>query len=191
MATRYYPGMLILFAPFTSLTDIALDISWMGTFMPNQFKNKEIMELVTSPTLFIHGIKDEIIHYKHSIRLCELCNGPKELALREDMTHEKFKMKSDVIDNILNFAERINFRINKSYEFLHMDQLMEIVDSQHGNRSLSPRRSPVTTLTTNFKGEPEWEPTLPDFVEKKVEKFEEGKENEGSGKKKSDAGPEC
>ena len=67
-------GGLILFAAYLSLRDIAKEIvgSVFAYGLSNRFLNKEAITKVKAPTIFIHGKKDNVINYKHSVELHKL-----------------------------------------------------------------------------------------------------------------------
>jgi len=74
----------------------------------DRFRNIDIIENVTCPLLIIHGQKDKLIPYKHSIELSKNAGGPYELILPEDMDHNDFSMYDDFLDPICDFFKRLN-----------------------------------------------------------------------------------
>lgn len=71
LASRHNPGALILMSSFTSVRDIAKDrIGVVGQYLiKNRFKNLQNIPSVNSPTLVIHGQKDEVISHTHAKKL--------------------------------------------------------------------------------------------------------------------------
>jgi abhydrolase domain-containing protein 17 len=71
LGANYNPGALVLISGFTSLQGIAKDLAgeWLKHLIKERFKNEENMTKVECPTLIIHGLKDKLINYQHSVRL--------------------------------------------------------------------------------------------------------------------------
>jgi dipeptidyl aminopeptidase/acylaminoacyl peptidase len=63
---------------------------------------------IKSPTLLIHGMKDELISYDHSKEIFEVlkkCKCRSELILPEDMTHNGFEFYRDLIRHLIDFVD--------------------------------------------------------------------------------------
>ncbi len=71
------------------------------------------MSKVTCPSLLIHGQKDSLIPFSHSIELSKATSGPYELILPEDMDHNDFNIYEDFLDPISEFLNR-NSLINSN-----------------------------------------------------------------------------
>ena len=103
------PAALVLISPFKSLRDTAESI--IGIFkviLADRFKNIELISKVTCPTLFIHGQKDELINFKHSIELSKKISGPYDLILPEEMNHNDYNIYEDFVDPVCEFFKRHN-----------------------------------------------------------------------------------
>ena len=72
----------------------------------DRFNNIDIINNVTCPLLLIHGQKDNLIPFSHSIQLSEKTGGPYELLLPEDMDHNEFNVYEDFLEPITNFLKR-------------------------------------------------------------------------------------
>ena len=80
-------GGLILHAPFLSVYRVVID---PGCTLPgDKFVNVDVLPMVRSPTILIHGTSDQIVPFHHSERLFEAI--PKEYQARplyiEGMSH--------------------------------------------------------------------------------------------------------
>jgi fermentation-respiration switch protein FrsA (DUF1100 family) len=53
--------------------------------------------------MIIHGQKDTVVPYEHSVELHANCRGPSKLVLPPEMTHNEFAIKGDIIDPIASF----------------------------------------------------------------------------------------
>ena len=107
MAAKY-PSLkaLVAIAPFTSVRDVALHIagSISKLVIPDIFRSCDIMPELQLPTLFIHGIKDEMIPYSHSVKLYERCaSSQKRLELRESMDHTRYQLDKDIFTPLQKF----------------------------------------------------------------------------------------
>jgi len=86
------PGALLLMSAFTSIRDIIKD--QMGNYLQylvrDRFNNLEKMGKVRSPTFIVHGLKDNLISYHHSLKLHEKCNAPCSIIMPMHMDHNDF-----------------------------------------------------------------------------------------------------
>lgn len=80
---------MVIDSTFYSYASIANDkLPGAGILTNNHYSaNKFVKAIAPIPLLFIHGKKDDIIPYKHSQRLFDLANEPKELVLIENGVH--------------------------------------------------------------------------------------------------------
>ena len=86
------------------------------TIVKERFNNMENISKVTSPILFIHGKKDNIIAPSHSLDLINKCKSPSKLVSPNNMTHNNFDYIQDVIIHIKNFLKVFtNFPCNNIY----------------------------------------------------------------------------
>jgi fermentation-respiration switch protein FrsA (DUF1100 family) len=80
----------------------------MKFIIADRFKNIEQVTKVTCPLLLIHGQKDNLIPYSHSIELSQKTSGPYELILPEEMDHNEFNLYEDFSEPIFAFLKRFN-----------------------------------------------------------------------------------
>ncbi len=77
LAANRNPGGLILISPFKSIRETANSIlGFLKFIVADRFKNIEIIEQVTCPLLIIHGQKDNLIPFSHSVELTQNTSGP-------------------------------------------------------------------------------------------------------------------
>jgi len=100
-------GGLILHAPFLSVYRVVLDT---GCTIPgDKFPNCDIINMVQSPTLLIHGTSDQIVPFSHSERLYQ--SIPKQFQARplyiEGMSHNNVhsQVRPMFIDRLMEFME--------------------------------------------------------------------------------------
>ena len=101
-------------SPFTSLRNLAEDL--VGSFLKyliwDRFDNLKLIKKISCAILFIHGQKDSLINFKHSISLKNECKCPYEVILPEDMTHNSFNFKQELLYPLANFLKKnTNFSI--------------------------------------------------------------------------------
>ena len=109
LAANRNPGALILISPFKSIRETANSIIGVLKFLvADRFQNYEIISQCTCPLLIIHGQKDNLIPFSHSIDLSQKTGGPYELILPEDMDHNEFNLYEDFLEPISNFLKRHN-----------------------------------------------------------------------------------
>lgn len=101
------PGALILISPFKSIRETANNILGVLKYVvADRFNNLEIINNVTCPLLLIHGQRDNLIPFSHSVQLSEKTGGPYELLLPEEMDHNEFNAYEDFLEPITNFLKR-------------------------------------------------------------------------------------
>lgn len=71
VAARYRPGALVLISPLTSIKAVVKDLGgWVSQFLiKERLNNLELISKVKCPSLFIHGLKDNLISHNHSQKL--------------------------------------------------------------------------------------------------------------------------
>jgi abhydrolase domain-containing protein 17 len=101
-------GGLILHAPFLSVFRVVLDTGC--TLIGDKFPNVDIIPLVRSPTILIHGTSDQIVPFNHSERLYE--SIPKEYRARplyiEGMSHNNVhsQVRPMFVDRLCEYLEQ-------------------------------------------------------------------------------------
>ena len=86
------------------------------------------MEKITCPVFFIHGKKDNLIPYSHSIELSRKCKGPYELVFPDNMDHNNYDF-IDFIENLVEFCKRHNLTNFSSKDtFIMPKELLKVPD---------------------------------------------------------------
>lgn len=67
-------------------------------------------ENVRCPILIIHGLKDTLVPFQHSISILKQCKGYTRLKLAENMTHTKFNFNHDFIQPVVRFIHDLGLR---------------------------------------------------------------------------------
>ena len=107
---------------FTSIKAVAKHLagSFAGAFVKERFKNKRFMPCVKCPTLFLHGKRDNVVPYQHSVELhgafclqflilIELVTmREKALHLSEEMDHTEYDYFEDIGAPISSFLKEYN-----------------------------------------------------------------------------------
>lgn len=108
LSSKRKPGALISVSGFTSIKSVAQNVvgKMLGLLVKERFTSKEYIKNVTCPTLFIHGQKDTLIPFSHSLELKDNCSGPYEILLPEEMTHNEFDYDEDLIIPVKNFLDK-------------------------------------------------------------------------------------
>ena len=129
LASKRKPGGLILISPILSIQNAASSILGKLKFIvKDRFNNFERIKDVTCPTLIIHGQKDSLIPFQHSIILAERTSGPYELVLPEGMTHNDMLVYEDFLDPITSFLKRYNLMDRTYGDFYINPQYLKIPD---------------------------------------------------------------
>ena len=104
LASKQNLWLLILQSPFSSLIDFVNGLK-KKIKVNDGFRNIDRIKDVTCPILIIHGRNDNLISFRQGDKLSSQCQGIYEFALK-DMTHNDFKVKTDIIDTINSFVEQ-------------------------------------------------------------------------------------
>ena len=111
LASKYKIGHLVLISPFLSIREVVKDLycdlfSWL---LKEKFDNKERIKRVECACLIIHGLKDEIIPYKHSVELSNRMSGGCVLKLVREMSHSNFDFDRDLLWHVNEFLGDTNW----------------------------------------------------------------------------------
>jgi len=88
LASQHQVGGLILISPFLSIKEIGREtFGPMAGIIGERFPNKDLMPLVRSPCLIVHGQRDTMVSCRHGQELHELCRAKKHLVLPADLGH--------------------------------------------------------------------------------------------------------
>ena len=85
----------------------------------------EYIKDVTCPILFIHGQRDKLIPYTHTLKLKDNCKSPYEVIFPEAMDHSLVNVKKDLTEPIENFLTKhteYNFDTNSTEENYKVDE---------------------------------------------------------------------
>lgn len=112
LASKEKPKTLILISPFKSIKSIKN--AFISFFLLNIFQSIDIINKVSCPIIFIHGLNDPVIDLSHSKELVfeskknqnEIENN---LVINPQMTHNDIDIEKDIISKIIeNLKEKPN-----------------------------------------------------------------------------------
>ncbi len=78
----------------------------MSMIIKDRFPNLSRMDKIKCPVLFIHGQKDDIVPFQHSIDLSKKCQCPIEVILPDDMDHNEIHIYDDFLEPLTTFLQR-------------------------------------------------------------------------------------
>lgn len=88
LASRYKVSGLVLVTPFLNIRSLFYDrVGPLSYIVDEWFENDREMRGVTSPTMFIHGRKDQIIPFRHGETLYKSCIARKLFITPAGMEH--------------------------------------------------------------------------------------------------------
>ena len=129
LASQKKPQALFLISAFTSLKNIGKDHK-LSAFVEGIFNSYKYISTINCPVLLIHGEKDYLINYKHSIYLYqELNKNNKNIVdfhLNKNMDHNNFNLKEDIISPIQNFINKNNLKSNKNVVNMSEDEINDL-----------------------------------------------------------------
>jgi predicted peptidase len=108
LSSKRKPGALISVSGFTSIKEAARSLvgNILQLLVCERFTSIEYIKDVTCPILFIHGQKDKLIPFEHSLKLKDNCKCPYEIFLPENMTHNEFNYEKDLLEPINDFLSK-------------------------------------------------------------------------------------
>ena len=125
LSSQRNPNSLIVISPFKSIKDIGKDFH-ASIFLEKIFKSQEYIKDVKCPILFIHGKKDSLINYEHTLKLKnETKNNNIEIKLKSNMSHNEFDFKNDIINNIQDFLVANNL-INNNIKIVNDNEIEQL-----------------------------------------------------------------
>jgi fermentation-respiration switch protein FrsA (DUF1100 family) len=109
LASKNNPGFLVLESPLTNIKDLAKKyFPFLPTFLIRyKFDNSSKIQDVTCPIYLLHGDSDEIIPYKHSLRLQEHIRSKNRLFTLRGGHHNDlsdFEMYDEILKEIFETA---------------------------------------------------------------------------------------
>lgn len=103
---------ILLMSPFMSIKDAAKDLFGWGGFMNwmviERFRNIEYIAKAKCPCFFMHGLKDTLIPFNHSVELNKVCPTVSFLHLIPEMDHNEFKIMEDLILPFKKFVSQLD-----------------------------------------------------------------------------------
>ena len=110
IAAKYPAASVVLLSPFLSLKKIASDLygSCSSAVLKETFDNEHNAKNIASPILLIHGLKDQLVPYEHSVAILGECRSYCRLHLVENMTHSKFSFRRDFTWPLKNFLHDLD-----------------------------------------------------------------------------------
>lgn len=138
LASRRNVGALILMSPYTSIKAVAREIAGaVGSLVvADRFRNIDAIRKVYSPTYFIHGQKDRLIPFSHTVELMNNCGGICGMNLPENMTHDDYLLEEHLTKPIAKFLSKCEFEINMGKKFYEIPrELYKQPDSLKGKKN--------------------------------------------------------
>jgi len=105
MATEFNVRGTVLISPYTCVRDVAKHMvgNMLAKFVPDVFRSIDYISKVKSPVLFIHGEDDTLIPLDMSVKLHAKTRTPKTLKVNRFMSHNQFRIESDMLTPIHMF----------------------------------------------------------------------------------------
>ena len=94
-------------SPYTSIKAVVKSIAGqlLSMLFAERFSNIEEIEKVECPCFFIHGKQDKIIPWSHSQDLFTKCKALAAINLSETMSHNNFRINTDIVNPIKKFLK--------------------------------------------------------------------------------------
>jgi len=113
IAGKYDISSLILLSPFTSIRAMAKEYvgSALQYLIAERFDNAKQLKSSKCPIFLIHGKKDDIVPYTHSVEMWKDITAPGLLNLPPNMTHGSFAFFEDFVKPLKYFYDVIGLDI--------------------------------------------------------------------------------
>lgn len=141
-------GALILFSAYKSVKEAAKSLvgGFLATFVKDRFKNIKAIKNITCPVYFIHGKKDNVIPYTHTVALYEASTSAyKKILIPENMTHNDFDIENHLIEPILDLLKDNNLHEVNPLKVIQANNFM-----QYKNTNDKPPKSNFKVNSQNF-----------------------------------------
>lgn len=134
LSSQRNPKALFLISAFTSIKEVGADKN-LSIFFEKIFNSINYIKDVKCPILFIHGKQDNTISYKHTMKLKDevLKQNTETIVdsvIIDNMTHNEFNLKQDIIIPINNFLKQYNLfsqdNIANNFEVGNINELFKI-----------------------------------------------------------------
>ena len=107
LSSRKRPASLLLMSPYMSIKDATKSLlgwaSFLSVVVYERFKNVDAVANAQCPVFFLHGQKDTLIPYSHSVELNRVCPTESFLHLPENMDHNEFLLIEDLVEPFKKF----------------------------------------------------------------------------------------
>jgi len=148
LASRRNAGALFLMSPYTSIKAVAKGVAGkMGALVAERFRNIDEIQNVKCPSLFLHGQKDKLIPFSHSVELLNNCPAICDMNLPENMTHNDFVMEDDVTKPILKFLSKCGVKVTTGTKYKFAEELYEQPEVLKGKKN---KRTFVSKMSERF-----------------------------------------
>jgi pimeloyl-ACP methyl ester carboxylesterase len=124
LASSQKVGGLILFSAYKSVKEAAKSLvgGFLAAFVKERFRNIDAIEKVTCPVQFIHGQKDKVIPYTHTVALHRKCKSTyKRLLTPSNMTHNDFRLDEDLVDPVIQFMQENDLNLQNPLKYIKPD----------------------------------------------------------------------
>jgi hypothetical protein len=131
LSSQRNPKAVFLISAFTSLKNVGKDYS-ASIFLEEIFNSYRYITNIKCPILFIHGEKDSLINFTHSIYLYQemkKTNPSVDIQLNRNMTHNDFNLKEDIICPIKEFIDKNKLKSNENGINLSEDELNNLYET--------------------------------------------------------------
>lgn len=86
------PNGIVVAAGFASAREMAVATglvpSWAAWVLPDLWNNEKQLAGISLPLLIVHSRSDEVIPFRHALRLCHAAQGPGRMVLIEGIPHD-------------------------------------------------------------------------------------------------------
>lgn len=147
LAANRKPGALILMSPYTSIKAVVKDIAGqlISSLFAERFSNLEEIGKAECPCFFIHGKCDKMIPWQHSHELFAKCKAVSAMSLSETMTHNTFKLGTDIIHPARKFLKQVGFKFQHG-KLVFPGYVMEVPTKKYYFRTRSLTSAVVDTV---------------------------------------------
>lgn len=123
LASKKLSAGLILISPFKSIKSVVKSAfgRFASFFIAERFKNIEILHEIKCPIFFIHGKKDRIVSFDHSLDMALVCEKNKQnfdIILSEEAGHNNLHTLSDIGDPIKKFFNKMEIVIKNDIKYI-------------------------------------------------------------------------
>lgn len=157
LASKKKVASLVLVAPFKSIKDVVKSTYGRiaALFVAERFRNIDAIKEIVCPILFIHGKKDTMVPFSHTLEMANVCKSigtPCEVHSNENLGHNNIQTLNDICLPLTKFFVNLNIVIKNDVKYARsMPEEMAWKKKEGGELAEKQRKASLLKLLLEKK----------------------------------------